>query len=173
MSSQTVSGPPSSSAEHNRLVARQWVDAFNVRDDAAESALLADDYIAHAPESIQSGALDRDAWRGLLGVFVEGFPDLRLEVLDSSADEHMVAQRVRFTGTHTRSFRGLPATGRQVRFAGLEMSRMVDGLVAEHWFQMDAVTLFEQLGLRVVPGPRLLVAIAASRLRRLVGKPRR
>ena len=44
---------------------------------------------------------------------------------------------------------------------------MVDGQVAEHWFQLDALTLFEQLGLRVVPGPRLLPRLLASPFTRL------
>jgi len=94
-------------------------------------------------------------------------------VLDSSADEAMVAQRILFTGTHTGTFRGLPPTGRKVRFCGLEINRMVDGKVAEHWFQMDSVTLFEQLGLRVIPGPRLLARLIASPVSRLMGKRRR
>jgi hypothetical protein len=70
------------------------------------------------------------------------------------ADEEMNAQRILFTGTHTGHFRGLPPTGRKVRFSGLEISRMVDGKAAEHWFQMDMLTMFEQRGLRVIPGPR-------------------
>ena len=160
-------------AEHNRTVARRWIDAFNARDDAAEAAARTADYIAHAPDSIQTAALDSDAWVEFLGVFLEGFPDLHLEVLDSSADEGMVAQRILFTGTHTGSFRGLPPTNRQVRFSGLEINRMVDGKVAEHWFQLDAVTLFEQLGLRVVPGPRLLPRLLASPVTRLLRKRRR
>jgi hypothetical protein len=82
-------------------VARRWIDAFNARDDAAEAAARTADYIAHAPDSIQTAALDGDAWVEFLGVFLEGFPDLHLEVLDSSADERMVAQRILFTGTHT------------------------------------------------------------------------
>jgi steroid delta-isomerase-like uncharacterized protein len=158
------------SAEHNRTVALGWIDAFNARDDAAEAAARTADYSAHAPDSIDTTTLDSDAWVEFLGVFLEGFPDLHLEVQGSSADEGMVAQRILFTGTHTGSFRGLPPTGRKVRFSGLELNRMVDGRVAEHWFQLDAVTLFEQLGLRVVPGPRLLPRLLASsvtkRLRR-------
>jgi predicted ester cyclase len=161
------------SAEDNRLVARQWIDAFNARDEAAEAAARTTDYIAHAPESIQTAALDSDAWVEFLGGFVEGFPDLHLEVLDSSADAGTTAQRILFTGTHTGSFRGLPPTGRKVRFAGLEINRMVDGKVAEHWFQLDAVTLFEQIGLRIVPGPRLLPRLMAAPVTRLLGKRRR
>jgi steroid delta-isomerase-like uncharacterized protein len=158
------------SAEHNRTVALRWIDAFNARDDAAEAASRTADYIAHAPESIQPAALDSDAWTEFLGVFLDGFPDLHIEVLDSAADEGMVAQRMLFTGTQTGPFRGLPATGREVRFSALEINRMADGRVAEHWFQLDAVTLFEQLGLRIVPGPRLLPRLLATPVARLLGK---
>jgi steroid delta-isomerase-like uncharacterized protein len=170
MSTDTISD--AAAGEHNRTMARRWIDAFNARDDAAEAAARTADYIAHAPHSIEPAALDSDAWVEFLGVFLEGFPDLHLEVLDSSADEEMVAQRIRFTGTHTGSFRGLPPTNRQVRFSGLEINRMVDGKVAEHWFQLDAVTLFEQLGLRVVPGPRLLPRLLASPVTRMLAKRR-
>jgi steroid delta-isomerase-like uncharacterized protein len=171
MSTQTTNNV--AAAEHNRTVALRWIDAFNARDDAAEAAARTTDYVAHAPESIQTAALDSDAWVEFLGVFLEGFPDLHLEVLDSSADEAMVAQRILFTGTHTGTFRGLPPTGRKVRFSGLEINRMVDGRVAEHWFQLDAVTLFEQLGLRVVPGPRLLPRLLAWPVTKLLRTRRR
>ena len=64
-------------------------------------------------------------------------------------------------------------TGRKVRFSGIEINRMVDGQVAEHWFQLDAVTLFEQLGLHIVRGPRSLPRLLASPVTRLLGKRRR
>lgn len=168
MSSESTSN--ARAAEHNRAVARRWIDAFNARDDDAEAAARTADYIAHAPDSIQSAALDGDAWVEFLGVFLDGFPDLHLEVLDSAADEGMVAQRILFTGTHTGPFRGLPPTNRQVRFSGLEINRMADGKVAEHWFQLDSITLFQQLGLHVVPGPRLLPRLVASAIGRLVAR---
>ena len=89
MSTETMSNAVV--AEHNRTVARRWIDAFNARDAAAEAAARTADYIAHAPDSIQTAALDSDAWVEFLGVFLEGFPDLHLEVQDSAADEGMVA----------------------------------------------------------------------------------
>jgi hypothetical protein len=50
---------------------------------------------------------------------------------------------------------------------------MVDGKAAEHWFQIDMLTMFEQLGLRVVPGPRLLPRLMTAPLKRLSEKLRR
>ena len=149
----TIETLSKSASTENRLAARNWVDAFNARDDEGEADARTADYIGHAPDSMHLPALDSDAWVAFLGTFLEGFPDLHLEVQDTVADEEMNAQRILFTGTHTGQFRGLPPTGRKVRFSGLEISRMVDGKAAEHWFQMDTLTMFEQLGLRVVPGP--------------------
>ena len=171
MNTETVSEPASS--EGNRLAARAWIDAFNARDDDGEAGARTAGYIAHAPESMQLPALDSDAWVQFLGTFLKGFPDLYLEVQDTVADEEMTAQRILFTGTHTGPFRGLPPTGRKVRFSGLEINRMTGGKVAEHWFQLDALTLFEQLGLRVVPGPRLLPRLMTAPLSRLSAKLRR
>ncbi len=157
----------------NTVAARQWVEAFNARDDKGQTDALTADYIGHAPDSMRLPELDCDAWAAFMGTFLEGFPDLQLDVQDSVSDEEMNAQRILFTGTHTGHFRGLPPTGRKVRFAGLEMSRMVDGKAAEHWFQIDALTMFEQLGLRVVPGPRLLPRLMAAPFSRLSKKSRR
>ena len=171
MSTETISKP--ASAGDNRLAARQWIDAFNARDDEGEAGARTAGYTAHAPESMQLPALDSDAWVEFLGTFLKGFPDLHLEVQDAVADEGMTAQRILFTGTHTGPFRGLPPTGREVRFSCIEINRMAGGKVTEHWFQLDALTLFEQLGLRVVPGPRLLPRLMTAPLMRLSTKWRR
>lgn len=163
-----------SAAEGNRRAAIEWIDAFNASDVRREAASRTRDYIAHTPASLGTAPLDSDAWVEFLAIFREGFPDLHLKVVDTSADEHMVAQRIEFSGTHTGTFRGLPPTHRKVHFGGIEINRMVDGKVAEHWFQLDAVTLFEQLGLTVVPGPRLLIHILAHQAKKLGSRtPRR
>lgn len=157
-------------AEINRAAALEWIDAFNARDEAREAELRTAHFIAHTPESIGTETLDSDGWVRFLGVFLEGFPDLNLEVQGAAADEHMAAQRILFTGTHTGHFRGLPPTNRKVRFAAIEINRMENGKVAEHWFQLDALTLFQQLGLRVVPGPRLLPRLLALPVQKLLRK---
>lgn len=158
------------SAEDNRAAARRWIQAFNERDDQSEADARTAEYIAHAPASIEPVPLNSEAWTQFLSTFLEGFPDLHLEVEDSAADEEMVAQRIRFTGTHTGVFQGLPPTNRQVSFGGSEINRMVDGKVAEHWFYMDQVTLLQQLGLLVVPSPRLVPRLLADQAKKLLGK---
>jgi predicted ester cyclase len=155
------------SVEHNKAVSRRWIEVFNARDNAAEADVRAPDYVAHAPASLEPAPLDAEAWTRFLSGFVDGFPDLRLTVEDAVAEGDLVAQRVHFAGTHTGEFQGLPPTGRKVEFSGLELNRFVDGRVAEHWFQLDALTLLQQLGLVVVPSPRLVPRVLADKLRKL------
>ena len=169
--SRDPAGPSGeTSVEHNKAVSRRWIEVFNARDDAAEADVRGPDYVAHAPASLEPAPLDSEAWTRFLSGFVEGFPDLRLTVEDAVGEGDLVAQRVHFAGTHTGEFQGLPPTHRKVEFSGLELNRFVDGRVAEHWFQLDALTLLQQLGLVVVPGPRLLPRILTHQIKKLRNK---
>ena len=162
----------STSVERNKAVSRRWIEVFNERDNAAEADVRAQDYVAYAPVSLEPAPLDSEAWTRFLSGFVEGFPDLRITVEDAVGEGDLVAQRVHFAGTHTGEFQGLPPTHRKVTFSGLELNRFVDGRVAEHWFQMDSLTLLQQLGLMVVPGPRLLPRVLAHQVKKLRKKRR-
>jgi predicted ester cyclase len=155
------------SVQHNKAVSRRWIQVLNERDDAAEADVRGPDYVAYAPASLESAPLDSEAWARFLSGFVEGFPDLRITVEDAVGEGNLVAQRVHFEGTHTGEFQGLPPTQRKVSFSGLELNRFVEGRVEEHWFQLDALTLLQQLGLVVVPGPRLLPRLLTHRLKKL------
>jgi predicted ester cyclase len=155
------------SVERNKAVSRRWIEVFNERDDAAEADVRTQDYVAYAPASLEPTPLDSEGWTRFLSGFVEAFPDLQLTVEDAVGEGDLVGQRIHFEGTHTGEFQGLPPTNRKVMFSGLELNRFADGRVAEHWFQMDSLTLLQQLGLVVVPGPRLLPRILADRLKKL------
>ena len=63
----------------------------------------------------------------------------------------MVAARVAFRGTHRGEFQGIPPTDKEVAFSSIEIDRIVDGKVQEHWFELDQLGLMRQLG--ALPGP--------------------
>src|SRR3984957_9718990 len=83
----TIEATSKSASTENRLAARQWVEAFNARDDKAEADARTADYIGHAPDSMHLPALNSDAWIAFLGTLLEGFPDLHLAVQDTIADK--------------------------------------------------------------------------------------
>lgn len=154
--------------EQNKAVSRRWIDVYNQRDDEAEADARAPEFVAYPPASLEPEALRSEAWKEFLGGFTAGFPDLVLTIEAAVGEGDLVAQRIHFEGTHTGVFQGLPPTGKKVSFEGLELNRHdADGRVVEHWFQLDALSLLQQLGLMVVPGPRLLPRLIISPLRKL------
>ena len=56
-----------------------------------------------------------------------------------------------FNGTHTGNFMGVPATGKQIAIEAIDILRLVDSKVVEHWGVMDTFGLMQQLG--VIPAP--------------------
>ncbi len=56
------------------------------------------------------------------------------------------AARMRFTGRHRDEFLGVPATGRQVTWAGAAFFRCEGGRIAELWVLGDLAELRRQLG---------------------------
>ena len=154
------------SAEENEAVYRRWIDAYNDRDKQAEADARAPGYVAHAPGV--SEPLDSDTWADFIfNIFAGAFPDLRLTIEEIGVGDDTVAARIAFQGTHRGEFQGLPPTNREVAFTSVELNRMENGKVAEHWFEFDQVKLLEQLGLKVIPGPRLLPRILGQQVKKL------
>jgi predicted ester cyclase len=139
-----------SEVEENRAVVRRWIETFNnPYTPQTEVDVLAPGYIAHAPWL--PGLQVKEAWSQFTASFVKAFPDLRLTVEDILSGGNMVAARVAFRGTHRGEFQGIPPTNKQVAFSSIEIDRMVEGKVQEHWFEMDLLGLMRQLG--AIPKP--------------------
>ena len=79
----------------------------------------------------------------------EAFPDLRTAEVDSVKEGDKVAFRWLLSGTHEREFMGVAATGRRVEVMGMDIVRLADGEIIEHWGEFDAMGLLRQIG--VIP----------------------
>ncbi|MGH1549664.1 ester cyclase [Leifsonia poae] len=62
-----------------------------------------------------------------------------------------LAGRVTWSGTHTGSFAGLPATGRSVTFAAMHILRFENGLAVEWWGVPDLYGALVGLGATLQP----------------------
>ena len=58
--------------------------------------------------------------------------------------------RKTFHGTHEGELLGIAPTGREVAFDVIDIVRVRDGLMVEHWNVVDAMGLMTQLG--AIPG---------------------
>jgi steroid delta-isomerase-like uncharacterized protein len=83
--------------------------------------------------------------------FTSAFPDSTITIEDDISEGNMVASRWKIEGTHLSEFQGIPATGRSINVPGIDLSRVVNGKIAEHWAQFDLLALLQQIG--AMPGP--------------------
>lgn len=125
--------------DNKNLVRRFYDEAVGARDLDAVDRLLAPDFRHDGEERGHAGQ------REAVAAFLEGFSDLRHEVLLCLGEDDLVAAHQRWTGTHDGDFLGVPATGRSVSFTSTAVLRVADGLIAEAWDQVDVAGLLAQV----------------------------
>ncbi len=116
---------------------------------ALTGELVAPNYVNHSlPPGVPPGV---EGLTLLFAMFRAGFPDIQFPIEDLIAEGDKVVARYTVRGTHRGDFQGIPPTGKEVAFSSIEIDRMVDGKVQEHWFEMDLLGLMGQLG--AIPEP--------------------
>ena len=75
-----------------------------------------------------------------------GFPDIHMTAEDFVAEGDKVASRFEAQGTHNVEFSGVPATGKAVTVSGINIMRIADGKIVEHWVQYDVMGMMQQIG---------------------------
>jgi predicted ester cyclase len=126
-------------------VVRRFVDEYQTgADERAFQELLDPEVVDHSrPPGVAPGA---PGVRQQFDGFRAAFPDFRATILDQVAEGDKVVTRKVFTGTHEGAFDGLEATGRQVEIHVIDIVRVADGRIVEHWNCVDRLGLLAQLG---------------------------
>jgi steroid delta-isomerase-like uncharacterized protein len=138
------------SPDDNKAILRAYVETiFNQKQLDRADELVAPDYIDHAALPGQAPGLEgaKKKW----AMYLAGLPDLQVTIEEMVAEGDKVGVRRSYEGTHRGELLGVPPTGKQVRIGGISIFRMDGGKIAEHWEQLDRLTLMQQLG--VIPAP--------------------
>ena len=126
------------------LISAGEIDAF--------AAHLADDFVEH--EELPGLEQSKEGVRQLFHMYRAAFPDPRMQAEDVLVSGEKVVARVRATGTHQGEFLGIPATGKRIDVAVIDIMRFGDdGLVHEHWGLFDSLGMMQQLGAIPSPAP--------------------
>jgi len=112
--------------------------------EAAYRELLAPTFVNRtAPPGADAGPEGmRHTFEGLLR---PALGDLRVEIHDQIAEGDKVTTRKTILGTHTGTLFGIPATGRAVAIAVIDIVRVANGQYAEHWGVNSLPTVLAEL----------------------------
>ena len=128
---------------------RRFVDEYQTgADHRALAELLDPDVIDHSrPPGVAPGA---EGVQEQFDMFRAAFTGFRAEILDQIAQGDKVVTRKLLRGTHTGPFQGIEPTGREVEIHVIDIVRVKDGRIVEHWNCVDRLGLLAQLG--ALPG---------------------
>jgi steroid delta-isomerase-like uncharacterized protein len=135
----------SSSSEAAKAVVRRNTEEVQSRGnfDVFEE-LFASDFLDHTPQPGRTP--DRDGARELYRVLRTAFPDFRAEIHWQAADGDLVTTYKTYYGTHEGPFLGVAPTGRKIHFETVDVMRVRNGQIAEHWGVANLFSLMQQLG---------------------------
>ena len=130
----------------NSQFAHRFAAMLNAGDPDALDSFLAEGYINHNPFVADGLAANKAFWRQWL----TAFPDTQVTVEDTFSAGDRVAGRFTYRATHRGEFMGIPASGRQVEMRSIDIWRVADGKLVEHWDELNTLEFMQQLG--ALPG---------------------
>jgi steroid delta-isomerase-like uncharacterized protein len=137
------------SIEQNTALARKFVDLINAKDLDTALTLLSPNFVDHTPPAGLPPGIE--GARMFFTMQFAAFPDGHLNVQDTIAEGDKVVCRTSGEGTHQGMFLGMAPTGKHITWSFIEIWRIADGKLAEHWVEADMMSVMQQLG--VLPPP--------------------
>ncbi|HKP51904.1 MAG TPA: ester cyclase [Chloroflexia bacterium] len=136
------------SATDNIELVRRFVEEAQTRHNlAAVDEYMSADFVDH---SVPAGLPPtRDGVKMQFSMFFNALPDLRAIIHDQVADDDKVVTRKTLRGTHQGDLMGIPPTGKAIDIEVIDVLRVRDGKITDHWNLVDRLGLMQQLG--VIP----------------------
>jgi predicted ester cyclase len=140
------------STEDNKKLVLRWREEIwtkhnvNIIDE-----LHAPDFVGHYNGIPGSPFRGREALKQVFTAYLAAF-DIRATPEFLVAEGDMVVVHDTNWVKHTGEFRGIPPTGKEVTVSSTDIYRIVDGKIAEQWFEADFTGMMQQLGVLPTPG---------------------
>lgn len=131
-------------AERNKKVVERLIETVFINHDLSElDEIMRDDYI-------QNNDIAEQGKAGFIALFKQTFiamPDFKYTIKRLVAEDDYVVAYCTSSGTHNGGeWIGYPPRGGKLNFDVVDIFRLQDGKIAEHWDVADRLTLFTQLG---------------------------
>ena len=139
------------SAGKNKALVRRFVDEVQSQGntDVIDEICSPEFVNPSAPPGLPA---DREGIKIVTAIFRRAFPDSYFTLEDMIAQGDKVATRKTFHGTHEGEFMDIPPTGQRVSMGLIDIVRIADGRVVEHWSMGNNLGMMQQLGVIALQG---------------------
>lgn len=128
--------------ENKQLLANFGAEVFDKKELSSLHSYMHEGYIQHNP-------LVPQGLTGFKQFFADWFnavPDWNYSLTKIVAEGDTVWAYGTYSGTQQGDWLGIPATNKSYSIAAVDIFRIQDGKLAEHWDVIDVYGLFKQLG---------------------------
>lgn len=139
------------STEPKAVIERFFDEAINQQNLEVLDEILSPDFRGSILEYEQTSSTGEELKQGLTMV-LNAFPDYHQIIHDWILEGEKVVARWTTTGTHDGVYNGIPPTGKVIREHGIDIFRVVDGLITEHWVELDVLGIYKQMGVVTIKG---------------------
>ena len=137
------------SIEDNKRVVATFVEVCqNQHNLAFADEVFHPEFVNHyAPEGrpMPVGQPPVEHFKHFYGLLLQAFPDATMQIDEQLAERDLVATRKTLRGTHRGELWGLPPTGNRVEWEFIDIFRVRNGKLVEHWTHMDFEALRAQM----------------------------
>jgi steroid delta-isomerase-like uncharacterized protein len=130
-----------SPSEANKAAVRDCFENASQGNFDALHAIVSPDYVVH-PEEVHGPAGLAEMVQG----YRSALSNLSVTIEQQFTEGDHVATRSTIRGRHDGELMGTPASGRDVAFTCLTISRCRDGKIEEEWELVDTISLLRQVG---------------------------
>ena len=135
------------SAENKALV-QQMVDVIQNQHQLERMAdFFEPNFVNHLDHMPDSPLNSIEKAQQVFQQMFTALPDLRVTIQRQVAEGDTVMTHKIFQGTHVGSFMGVAPSGQPITFGVIDILRVENGKIVEHWAIQDRLGLMQQLGL--------------------------
>jgi predicted ester cyclase len=119
----------------------RYLAAVNAHDTSKFPELFSEGYIQHSgrnPSGLQAQIANYQR-------IFENWPDFQSRIEDRIFGGDRIVARSTLSATHTKTVQGFAPTGKRVTWATIDIWRVENGKLAEHWDVVDIAGLQRQL----------------------------
>ncbi|SRR6266516_1556012 len=136
-----------STQDDNKALVQQFYEVIiNQKNVAALDRFVSPNAVNH---TVPSGL--PQVPNQFLSLHLNAFPGAQVTVEDLLADGDKVVARVSIHGTHQGAFRSISATHKPISVMAINIFRIVNGKMVEHWGLADRHSALQQLGVLATP----------------------
>jgi predicted SnoaL-like aldol condensation-catalyzing enzyme len=134
--------------ENKRLIRAFTDDIFLKKNLAVLDRSMAEDYIQHNPMAKQG----RNGFKKCFAAWFDAVPNWKYTPRKIIAENNEVWVYGTYAGTLKKEWLGIAPSGKKYAFEAVDIFRIRNNKLAEHWDVVDIYSLFRQMGVVAAPG---------------------